>query len=282
MIDLHMHSMFSDGTYTPEELIEAGMRSGVTAMALTDHDTLAGVPRFLAAATKAGLKVYTGVEVSADCDAGSVHILGYGVDPAHLGFQQALAWIREGRHERNQEILKKLNGLGLRLTYAEVTSHAGADVVARPHFALAMMAKGYVSTKREAFDRYLARGKPAYAERRRFGPGECFQLIREAGGVPVLAHPFTLRQNGQVLRKTIEVFKAEGMAGLEVYYPEHSPEMQRICLELCREFDLVATGGSDFHGAVSPGVGIGRGFGPLLVPDTVVDALDARLTCTGT
>lgn len=277
MIDLHMHSLFSDGTYTPEELVAAGVKNGVSALALTDHDTTDGVNRFLSAARAAGLQAFSGVEVSADCDLGSVHVLGYGMDPAHPGFIKSLAWIRQGREERNREILDRLNRLGLPLTYEDVTSHAGADVVARPHFALAMMAKGYVSNKREAFDRYLARGKPAYAERRRFDPAQTFALIKEAGGLPVLAHPITLRQAGGTFRKTVEEFKAQGLAGLEVYYPEHAPDLVRTYLALARDLDLLATGGSDFHGAVSPGVEIGRGYGHLKVPDEVAQALADRL-----
>ena len=277
MIDLHMHSLFSDGTFTPEELVASGVKNGVRAMALTDHDTTDGVARFVAAAQAAGLQAFSGVEVSADCDLGSVHVLGYGMDPAHPGFIKSLAWIRQGREERNQEILERLNRLGLALTYEEVTSHAGADVVARPHFALAMMAKGYVSNKREAFDRYLARGKPAYAERRRFDPGQTFALIREAGGLPVLAHPFTLKLSGAAFRNPVTEFKSMGLAGLEVYYPEHAPDLVRTYLSLARELDLLVTGGSDFHGAVSPGIEIGRGFGHLLVPDEVALALAGRL-----
>ena len=277
MIDLHMHSLFSDGTFTPEELVAAGAQAGVSAMALTDHDTTAGVPRFLAAAAAAGLKAFAGVEVSADAGAGTMHVLGYGVKPEHEGLIAHLKWIREGREQRNQEILQKLNHLGLTLSYAEVTVHAGADVVARPHFAQAMMAKGYVGNKREAFDRYLARGKPAYAERRRLDPADTFALIRAAGGIPVLAHPFTLKLKGQLFRSEIIALKEKGLGGLEVYYPEHSPERCRTYRRLADELDLVATGGSDFHGAVSPGVEIGRGFGNLHVPDSVVDALESRL-----
>lgn len=277
MIDLHMHSMFSDGTFTPEELVEAGVRNGVTAMALTDHDTTAGVPRFLAAAAAAGMTAFSGVEVSADAGAGTMHILGYGVNPEDSGLIQHLKWIREGRDERNQEILRKLNALGMPLTYPDVTVHAGADVVARPHFAQAMIAKGYVGNKREAFDRFLARGKPAYAERCRLAPEGTFAVIRAAGGLPVLAHPFTLKLKGVAFRNEIMALTAKGLGGLEVYYSEHSPERCRTYRRLADELGLIATGGSDFHGAVSPGVEIGRGFGHLQVPDSVAEALAARL-----
>jgi predicted metal-dependent phosphoesterase TrpH len=277
MIDLHMHSMFSDGTFTPEELIAEGVRCGLTAMALTDHDTTAGVPRFLAAAQAAGLRAFAGVEVSADVDVGTMHVLGYGVDPANRTLIEHLRWIREGRDERNREILHKLNQLGMRLTYEEVTAHAGADVVARPHFAMAMIEKGYARNKKDAFDRFLARGKRAYAERRRLDASATFELIRTAGGLPVLAHPFTLKLTGTAFRKAIEALKAIGLGGLEVHYPEHTSDLFREYSRVARDLSLLATGGSDFHGAVSPGIEMGRGFGSLNVPDEVADQLDALL-----
>lgn len=276
MIDLHMHSIFSDGTSTPEELIEEGNRAGLTAMALTDHDTVSGVARFLTAAQTAGIRALSGVEVSADSDTGTMHILGYGVDPANPSLVEHLAWIRQGRDERNQEILQKLNQLGLRLTYEEIASYAGADVVGRPHFAQAMIAKGYVRDKRDAFDRYLARGKPAYAERRRLDPGGTLELIRGAGGVPVLAHPFTLKLSLMKLKSHLEGLRAQGLQGLEVYYSEHTPAMQADFARLAKSLDLVATGGTDYHGKVSPGIRLGVGFGSLRIPDAIFDEILAR------
>ncbi len=277
MIDLHMHSMFSDGTFTPEELVKEACRIGLTAIALTDHDTTAGVPRLLEAAAKASLRAFTGVEVSADASAGTMHVLGYGVDPANQTLVEHLKWIREGRDERNQEILHKINRLGMRLTYEEVTAHAGADVVARPHFAAAMIAKGYARDKKDAFDRFLAKGKPAYAERRRLEPEDTFSLIRTAGGLPVLAHPFSLRLAGAAFRDAIKLYKAQGLGGLEVHYPEHTPDLFREYRRVAQDLDLLITGGSDFHGAVSPAIEMGRGFGSLHVPDEVADQLAARL-----
>ncbi len=281
MIDLHMHSIFSDGTFTPEELIAAGARAGLSAMALTDHDTTSGVARYGAAAQAAGMRVFTGVEISSDVPSGTMHVLGYGVNPADRTLIEHLRWIREGRDERNREILHKLNQLGMRITYAEVTSHAGADVVARPHFAAAMIAKGYARDKKDAFDRFLARGKPAYAERRRLDPAATFELIRTAGGLPVLAHPFTLKLSGTPFRKAIEMYKEMGLAGLEVHYPEHGKDLYKAYSRVARELDMLATGGSDFHGAVSPGLELGRGYGSLFVPDEVADQLQARLGFSG-
>lgn len=275
MIDLHMHSIFSDGTFTPEELIAEGVQAGLKAMALTDHDTVGGVPRFLAAAAQAGMRALTGVEVSSDAGTGTMHVLGYGVDPKDASLLQHLAWIRQGRDERNQEILQKLNRLGLHLTYHEIASYAGADVVGRPHFAQAMIAKGYARDKKDAFDRFLARGKPAYAERRRLDPAGTMELIRGAGGVPILAHPFTLKLAGGALKRALQELADVGLMGLEVYYSEHTPDMQRTYAKLAKDLGLIGTGGSDFHGAVSPGIHMGRGFGSLKVPDDVLDQIEA-------
>ncbi len=277
MIDLHMHSIFSDGTCTPEELIALGVEAGLRGMALTDHDTTDGVARFLEAARAVGMPAVSGVEVSADVSLGTMHILGYGMDPAHAELIQHLRWIRDGRNERNREIIHKLNQLGMRILYEDVAKHAGADVVARPHFARALIEKGYVRDKQEAFDRFLARGKPAYAERRRLEPEAIFQLIRSAGGLPVLAHPFTLKLDGREFKKAIELLRDQGLGGLEVYYSEHDADRVRKYRRLADALGLVATGGSDFHGTISPGIKLGRGPGNLSVPDEAWDALQAAL-----
>jgi len=277
VIDLHMHSIFSDGSMTPEELIAEGLSIGLKGMALTDHDTVGGVPRFIEAAEKVRMPVMTGVEVSADLDHGTLHMLGYGVDHKDRSLIEHLRWIRQGRDERNQEILHKINQLGIRLTMDEVTKYAGADVVGRPHFAQAMIAKGIVKDKREAFDRFLAKGKPAYAERRRLEPAATIELIRGARGLPVVAHPFTLKRNTRELRDFIAQLKAAGLGGIEVYYSEHTHEMQREFAALAKDLDLVATGGSDYHGTMSPGVHMGRGSSGLKVPDHVWDAIQTAL-----
>lgn len=281
MIDLHMHSNFSDGSKTPEELVELGRAAGLRAMALTDHDTVSGVPRFLEAAAAAEIPAMSGVEVSAEIEVGTLHVLGYGVNPRSGILIEHLRWIRDGRAARNSEILQKLNRMGLRLSDADIARAAGAEVVGRPHIAQAMIAKGYVRNKREAFDRYLARGKPAYAERRRLDARATLELIRAAGGLPVIAHPFTLKLTAREMRPFLKKLIEAGLAGIEVYYTEHSGEMQRQYRELAEEMDLLATGGSDYHGDMSPGIELGRGSGGLLVPDKVWDAVQAKLITVG-
>lgn len=273
-----MHSMFSDGSMTPEELIAEAATLGLKGVALTDHDSVAGIPRFLEAAQAAGVPAIAGVEVSADIEVGTLHVLGYGVDYTNREFLEHLRWIREGRNSRNQEMLQKLNRLGLRLTIDDVQRHAGADVVARPHFAQALIAKGYVKDKREAFERYLAKGKPGYAERRRLNPEATMELLRMAGGLPVIAHPFTLKRTVKEMKPLLAHLKQFGLAGVEVYYSEHNRSWERSYLKLCKEFGLIATGGSDFHGTISPGIKMGKGIGTLNVPDEVWEALQQELT----
>lgn len=276
MIDLHAHSIFSDGSLTPEQLVDLACAAGLTAVALTDHDTTAGLPRFLAAAAGRPVRAVPGVEISADFSPGAMHMLGYFIQPGHSAFDEKLAWIREGRDQRNAEILGKLNAMGFGIAWDEVARHAGADVVGRPHFAQVLLERGIVKTKDEAFDLYLGKGKPAYAERRRFSTEDSIALIRAAGGVAVLAHPFTLGLDDAGLRALLGRLAAEGLGGIEVYYSEHSANLQQAYSRLAEEFGLVATGGSDFHGALAPDIKLGSGFGGLRVPDEVVEKLEAR------
>jgi len=276
MIDLHMHSTFSDGTLAPEALAELAGGFGLTAIALTDHDGMDGTARFLAACEKEGVQGISGVEISAQVSKGTMHILGYFVDHTDEELEAALAQIRSGREVRNREILDKLNALGCELDWDEVVALTDKDVVGRPHFAMAMQARGYVSGKTEAFDRYLAKGKPAYAERFRLGPAESFAAIRKAGGVPVLAHPFTLQLGNKALQRALGEYRDMGLQGIEVYYSEHSAAMEETYKQMARELGLAMSGGSDFHGDVNPKIRMGIGFGRLRVPDELVAELEAR------
>ena len=276
MIDLHVHSTFSDGSLTPEDLVSEACSAGLTAVALTDHDTTAGVPRFLKAAEGRPLRAIPGVEISADVKAGTMHMLGYFMDLETSSLNDQLKWIREGREMRNAEILEKLRKLGLSITWDEVKSYAGDDVVGRPQFAKALLAHGYARNWDDAFDRYLGKGKAAYAERRRLTPEDSIGLIVAAKGVPVLAHPFTLDLSADALRKMVGDLRAQGLQGMEVFYSEHTPEMQARYLQLTQEFGLVATVGSDFHGSMTPDIKLGRGFGSLKIAVDIVDQLLAR------
>ena len=273
MIDLHVHSTFSDGSLTPEQLIAEAARIKLAAIALTDHDSMAGIEPFLTAAAAAGIEAVPGVEISVDFSSGTLHMLGYYADRHNPALDESLARIRSGREDRNKVILEKLNRLGAGLVWEDVAKFAGEDVVGRPHFAQAMIEKGFVKDKEEAFDRFLGKGKTAYTDRFRFSAADSIRIIRDAGGVAVLAHPSTLGLGTNALRALVTELKAVGLQGLEAYYSEHSRQQQDLYVRVAAEFGLAVTGGSDFHGAVNPDIKLGRGFGELAVPDQLIGPL---------
>ena len=276
MIDLHSHSIFSDGTHTPEELVSLAQQGGLTALALTDHDTTDGLPRFMAAGADSSVQTVPGIELSAEFGETTLHILGYLFDPASPDLQTALKWVQAGRTERNVRILEKLNRLGYNLTHADVSKHAGDDLIGRPHFAAALIEKGHFKHKDKIFQQLLGKGKAAYAERRRLTPESCVEVIRKAGGVPVIAHPGQMKLTARSLRRLVKQLKDHGLGGIEVWHPIHKPYQMASYLRICEDFDMVATGGSDFHGRLTPDLTLGRGFGDLCVPDVALEALSRR------
>lgn len=277
MIDLHSHSTFSDGTETPASLAAAGMAAGLRALALTDHDNTRGAEPFLAACRERGLTGLSGVELSAEVPEGTLHILGYGIDPCHPELCEKLGWVMDGRDWRNRQILRKLQGAGVALEWEEVAALAGEDVVGRPHFAQAMVKRGFASHTQEAFDRYLAKGAAAYVDRFRLSPAEGIALIRAAGGVAGIAHPFTWEQDDGRLAAKLAELKDAGLQAIEAYYSEHAPETTIAYLRLAARLGLLVTGGSDYHGSSKPELALGRGFGSLCVPDDLLPPLLAAI-----
>jgi len=276
MIDLHVHSTFSDGALPPEALVEAAVRAGLGGMALTDHDTLDGIPSFLsAAAAHPGFRAIAGVEVSVAHEHGPLHILAYFVSPGGP-LEPRLAEIRRGREERNASLFRRLEELGIPVDPDEVARTARGGLIARPHFARAMVERGWVASRDEAFERYLARGRPAYVDRFRYPAAEMIAAIRAGGGVTVLAHPGLLRCEGRRLAETIEELAGAGLGGLEVWHSRHAAEKTRRLLRMARRFDLVPTGGSDYHGDSAPGLRLGAGSGAVRAPDDMIDRLAAR------
>jgi len=284
MIDLHLHSTMSDGSETPEALVARGKRIGLAAMALTDHDTMAGAEAFLAACRSQRMTGIAGVEISAavEGDLSTLHILGYGVNPEHPAVKEELARVLDGRAWRNEQILAKLCEQGLALEWREILACSGEGVVGRVHFAQAMMARGYVSSVEEAFDRYLAKGRPAYADRYRLYPEEGVRMIRESGGVAVIAHPFTWKEDERELEDGVRALKAVGLGGIESVYSEYSPEKTVALLRLAKKLDLLTTGGTDYHGLAKPDLEMGKGFGSLCVPDDYLAPLLAAIGADNT
>ncbi|MFA7256402.1 MAG: PHP domain-containing protein [Kiritimatiellales bacterium] len=276
MIDLHCHSIFSDGTNTPEELVALAEQGGLSALALTDHDTTAGLERFIAATAGTSVQAVSGIELSAEFGQTTLHILGYLFDPGHAELKTVLEWVREGRTVRNFQILEKLNKLGYNLTHGDILRHAGDELIGRPHFAAALIEKGHFKRKDKIFQQLLGKGKAAYVERRRLSPEACVELICKAGGVAVIAHPGQMKITTRALRRLVKKLKGHGLGGLEVWHPTQQEYQSASYLRICADFDLAATGGSDFHGKLTPDLTLGRGFGNLDISDTVLDALQAR------
>lgn len=273
MIDLHFHSTCSDGDVTPEALAASAKAKGLYAVALTDHDTTDGTERFLKACAAQGVRAAAGVEISAEYNPGTMHMLGYFIDVANGPLQDALHNIRDGREIRNEKIFAKLASLGMPLTREEVSAFAGGDVIGRPHLAQAMIKRGYVKSKEEAFGLYLAKGQPAYVPRYHLSPADSIAVIRGAGGIAVLAHPFTVGLGPEALEREVAGLVEAGLGGIEVHYSEHTPSQQEEYERLARRFNLLVTGGSDYHGSSTPDLELGRGFGNLRIPDALFDAL---------
>jgi predicted metal-dependent phosphoesterase TrpH len=258
LIDLHTHSTASDGSYSPAEVVRLAKEGGLAAVALTDHDTVDGLPEAVAAGQEFGVEVIPGVEISAQFPGGTMHILGLFVDYRNGRLDERLAVLKQARIDRNPRIIAKLNGLGIPITMAQVNRISGGGQVGRPHIARALLEMGYIQDIQEAFDRFLGWHKPAYVSKFRFPPNQALAMIREAKGIPVLAHPFTLGLGSAYALKNLVIeLKGLGLAGLEVYYSEHTPEQEAMYLKLARELDLQISGGSDFHGLNKPEITLG-------------------------
>ncbi len=276
MIDLHTHSTASDGTLSPTSLVEAAEQAGLAGLALTDHDTVAGLAEAKQAAEDARLDFIPGVEISAQIDRGCLHIVGLYVDSNHKGLLKTLEDLVNLRNERNIQIVKKLCELKLPVEIDEVAGIAGGSVVGRPHFAELMRRKGYIKKADDAFKRYLARGMPAYVPKHRLDPRAAMELIRAAGGVPILAHPDQTKREGAALETLIAELTDIGLEGIEVYCSGYVPGLYRQYKKLADKYGLVQSGGSDFHGAIKPDIRLGRGPGRLYVPDDLLAPIADR------
>ena len=242
-------------------------------MAITDHDIVDGIPHAMEAASKLGIEVVPGVELSSRHNGQELHVLGYFFDWQEPTFQDHLAQQRLSRHVRNPQTIERLHTLGLELSEDEVKAKAGSDSVGRPHIAQVLVDKGYVSHVREAFDRYLGEGAAAYVPRTLADTHEVIAWIRNAGGVPVLAHPTWTRCQGEPLYRLCAHLKEAGLLGMEVFYGTHTRQQTSRYLELAKRLDLLVTGGSDFHGAANPAIQVGRGKGTLKVPTALLEPL---------
>ncbi len=277
MIDLHVHTNMSDGSMSPAEVIRLAARRGLRAIAVTDHDTVDGIAEAQAQGLESGVEVISGVEMSVEWNPGIVHILGFFVRPGDRKLRDSLAYLAQGRQDRIPRIVSKLNDCGVHISVNEVAQESGEGVPGRPHVANVMVRKGIVTEIQEAFDLYLGKGAPAYVKKTKVSPEEAMSVINEAGGMPVLAHPYSVDESDTSrLRDIVEGFVRQGLEGIEVYYPKHTTEQTRMFLDLAREFDLAITGGTDFHGAGRPEVELGVIPGQYPLPYSILQDLKAR------
>ena len=272
-IDLHLHTTHSDGSLRPAEVLALAQKAGVTALAITDHDIVEGIPEAIDTGARLGIEVLPGVEISSFDGKSELHILGYCINWQDETLLGRLATLRESRHRRNPLIIERLQALGLDLTYDEVRALAGTESVGRPHIARLLIEKGYVASAKEAFDRYLAEGRPAYVARELPTPAEAISWIRDARGVAVLAHPTWVKESTDTLPAFVRTLKDSELGGMEVHYSTHTKQQTAKFLELAKQFGLLVTGGSDFHGLTKPDIEVGTGRGGLRVPEQLLTPL---------
>lgn len=295
MIDLHTHSTASDGSMTPAELVRHAFEKGLGAVALTDHDTVNGVEQALEEGEKLGIEVIPGVEIGVSYSKRDIsscslppelplrkcpisfdpemHLLGYFFNEKYGDILKTLEELREKREQRNPKIVSRLKELGFNISMSEVNSLAAGGIVGRPHIARAMIDKGYVANIEEAFDKYLASGRPAYFKKDKLSPAEGISEITRAGGVPVLAHPIYLDRTTDQLDILLGQLAGMGLKGIEAYYSENTEVQTSELLLLAQKHKLLVTGGSDFHGRFKPDIEIGSGRGSLKVPYSLLDRL---------
>jgi len=278
LVDLHIHTSTSDGSYSPKEIVALAQEQGLKAIAITDHDTIEGNKHAVAAGIDRGLEVIPGVEISVEWNKRPVHILGYYIDWEHKSLASQLRNLVAFREERNPQIVKKLNLLGLQLSYDDVKKVAGEGTVGRPHFAQVLVEKGYVKNEDQAFSKYLQRGASAYVEKKRLSPQEGIRLIKDARGIAVLAHPFTTDGiTDREMEPFIVHFKQLGIEGIEAFYPLHTSQQTLQLQDLAKKYRLLVTGGTDFHGKQKPHIRLGRGFGNMQVPYQIVTEMKKAL-----
>lgn len=275
-VDLHCHSTASDGTFSPAEVVRLAKQNNLGGLALTDHDTIGGLEEAAEEARKLGIDFIPGIEISAEWPAGTMHLLGYGVDIHSPILTDMTRRLIEGRDNRNPQIIAKLQELDVSIAMAEVEREAGGNVIGRPHIAAILMRKGYVGSIKEAFDKYLAPGGLAYFDKERLTSKEAVGMILQSGGLPVLAHPIQLKYgNDAQLERIVKDLLDMGLAGIEVLHSDHDAAMVEKYTRLADRFGLLKTGGSDFHGTNKKNIGLGLANGRR-IPRAFFDELLSR------
>ena len=275
-VDLHTHSHASDGTDSPEELVRLAAQAGLSAIALTDHDTLAGLDEACLAGTRHGISVIRGCELASESPYGEVHFLGLWIPEHAPALESALHGIREERMVRNRQILTKLCEAGMDVSMEEVLAEAGGETIARPHIARVLVAKKYVSSVQDAFASLLGDGGSMFIPRALPSPQEALVLLKNEGAVTVLAHPMLIKAPFSWLEKLVHGLATEGLDALEAWHSDHDAAKVRTVTSMAKRYGLALSGGSDYHGGVKPFIQLGSGKGQLRIPWTVLEALQAR------
>jgi len=271
VIDLHTHSTVSDGSDPPGSIPVLAAAAGCSAVALTDHDRLDGIDDARSAAAAAGVEFVAGCELSCEVDHGTMHVLVYFVEPGDGPLQDELVRLQEARDRRNEVMCERLG-----LDHDDLLREAGGIGAGRPHAAALLVRDGRASTIQDAFDRWLAKGRPGYVEKERLTPARAVELARASGGIPVLAHPMTLDLPAATLESRVRELAALGLGGVEAIYSRYSPTTREALATLARRAGLAVTGGSDHHGRYKPDLSVGTGTGDLDVPDELLDELRER------
>ncbi|WP_313529535.1 PHP domain-containing protein [Anaerotignum sp.] len=272
IIDLHTHSYCSDGTYSPEGLVVLAKKQGIRAIALTDHDTIDGLEAFMTAGKKHGIETIPGIELGAQCDLfhqPELHIVGLGLDPKAPILDEQMETMRQNRMDRNIKMVNQLAQLGLNITIDDVMQNAGGEIITRAHFANVLLKKGYIYTRDEAFSKYLSHGMPGYVPKTLFTVEQCIQMIHQAGGISILAHPTLYGLAQDQLNTLCSNLAPLGLDGIECYYSAYTPAQRKNMLKLATKHHLYPSGGSDFHGDNKPLIRLGKGRGNLAIPYSI-------------
>ena len=277
MIDLHCHSIYSDGSDTPEYLARAANQLGLKALALTDHDTLAGLDRFLGQQYRVSTRLIPGIELSCEFLGRDLHVLGLFINHCDPVLQKRVQSLHVRRQRRNEQIFQKLNGLKINIRPKDFFDGEKPDLITRAHIADMLVETGYAATKTEVFQKYLGEDGLAYAPFEFLSPNEAFKWITEAGGLPVIAHPGRFSRGQFVWDMAMADLRDQGALGIEAYYSDHSEAETEYFLALCNTLGMIPTGGSDYHGRRKPGCNLGTGWGRLNVPGRVLDDLIGAL-----
>lgn len=275
-VDLHVHSDKSDGSLSPSDLVSYAIKQGVTAFALTDHDTIDGIDEAIKASEGTSVTVIPGIELSTEYEGKDIHIVGLFIDKEEPAFRDKIQEFVYSRILRNKKMCQKLTDHGLPITYEELTDEFPGSVITRAHYAQLLLKKGYIKSLKEAFERYIGDRGPCFIPREKITPEDGVRLILSAKGIPVLAHPLQYGMGDERLQRLIDRLKEAGLQAMEAIYCTHSPSDENKMRALAAKNNLLISGGSDFHGNAKPGLELGTGYGKLYVPMEVLDSLKVR------